>query len=62
MSLEEKQAMSTCIRYFSHVWQGLSPKTKQWVWFVVLWSVGLLTIAILTLPIKFLVYMMKKTV
>ncbi len=31
-----------------------NPKSKQWFWFIFLWFSGLLTLVILTYPLKFL--------
>lgn len=32
----------------------ISKKMKQWLWFIALWTGGLLTVVILTYPIKML--------
>jgi hypothetical protein len=33
------------------------PALKQWAWFIVLWSLGLLAVSILAYSIKLLIYM-----
>lgn len=36
-------------------WLVKHPKLRQWLWFVTLWCVGLLTVTALSLPIKLLI-------
>jgi len=36
------------------VWLKQHPKVQQWLWFVALWVGGLLTVTILTYPLKWL--------
>lgn len=35
------------------------PKTKQWLWFVILWLFGFLAVTALTYPIKILIRFLK---
>ena len=35
-------------------WLDSHPRTKQWLWFVALWFAGLMTVTILTYPLKLL--------
>ena len=48
MSLGERVMKSQCIKWF----QKLSPKTKQWIWFVSLWLLGFLSLTCVSLIIK----------
>lgn len=36
-------------------WLQVHPKTQEWLWFVGLWIGGLLSVTILTYPIKLLI-------
>lgn len=38
-----------------NLWLEKHPKTAQWLWFIILWAGGLLTITILTYPLKLLI-------
>ncbi len=35
-------------------WLAQHPKIKQWLWFIILWIFGLVTVVVLTYPIKLL--------
>jgi len=46
--------MNRCIKHIQ-TWFEQHPKTKQWAWFFVLWLGGLLTVMLLSYPIKLLI-------
>jgi hypothetical protein len=37
------------------IWLQDHPKSNQWLWFVGLWLAGLVTVTVLTYPIKLLI-------
>jgi hypothetical protein len=45
--------MNICIKQIT-TWLTAHPKIKQWLWFIALWIMGLLTVIIFTYPIKLL--------
>lgn len=47
--------MNTIIKAKVESWLNEHPKAKQWVWFIVLWIGGLVTVLSLTYPIKLLI-------
>ncbi len=52
--------MNTTIKERIKIWfSKQKPKTQQWIWFVLLWIGGLLTVTILTYPIRFLIKSMQ---
>lgn len=51
--------MNISIKYSVKAWLASRPKIKQWLWFVILWFSGLLTIMLLTYPIKLLINIVK---
>ncbi len=51
--------MKVCTKYFDKVWEKLSPKAKEWVWFVSLWFGGLGAVSLVTYPIKLLIKNMR---
>ena len=47
--------MNTIIKTRVESWLDGHPKAKQWLWFIVLWMGGLLTVLTVTYPIKLLI-------
>lgn len=54
MFFEEKLIMLISIKEKLSMWLIINPKSKEWFWFIFLWVSGLLSLAILTYPLKFL--------
>jgi uncharacterized membrane protein len=55
MFSEVKPIMNICIKRSVELWLKSHPKTKQWLWFIVLWFGGLITVTALSYPIKMLI-------
>lgn len=53
MYSEVKLAMKQCIKKITHELNKY-PKLMQYLWFIGLWLFGLLTVSILTYPLKIL--------
>lgn len=51
-AIKIKKIFSTCKIW--EIWLLSHPKFKQWFWFIILWLGGLLTVSLLTYPIKLL--------
>ncbi len=54
MFLGEKRVMNICIKQLLH-WLNRHEKLKQWGWFVALWLAGLLTVTMISYPIRWVV-------
>jgi hypothetical protein len=59
MFLEERLVMNVFINKKIDLWLDRYPKLKQWLWFIVLWNLGLFTTITLTYPIKMLIHFIK---
>ncbi len=65
MFLGVKQAMNICIKTilsksdFVKAFAKRHPKIMEWIWFFALWLGGLLTVTVLTYPIKMLINTLK---
>ncbi len=44
--------MNICINRHAELWLKRHPRVSQWLWFVVLWLVGLTGALLLALPVK----------
>ncbi len=51
--------MNISIKDCLKIWLTIHPKFKQWLWFIILWCSGLLTVVLLTYPIKLLINIAK---
>ncbi len=47
--------MNICINKILTVGRKLNPKLQQWLWFIGLWFMGLVSVVLITIPIKLLV-------
>jgi hypothetical protein len=47
--------MKTYIKNSISLFLEKHPKAKEWLWFIVLWFLGLATVTILTYPIKLMI-------
>lgn len=48
--------MKQCTNFMKPYFNKLSPKQKQWAWFVGLWLFGLFTVSMIGYAIKFLMF------
>jgi len=46
--------MNIFIKHFKY-WLDRHIKLKQWVWFITLWSAGLMTVITISYPIKWII-------
>ena len=46
--------MNLCTRKIEN-WLSAHPKAREWLWFVVLWCGGLLTVLAMAYPIKWII-------
>lgn len=53
MYLGVKQAMKKCISKIQS-WFNKNPRIKEYLWFIILWFFGLISVIIFTYPIKYL--------
>lgn len=47
--------MNVRIKHSVQTWLAVHPRARQWLWFIALWFMGLLTVSLLTYPIKLLI-------
>lgn len=52
--------MNTYIKETIESWLKRHPTFKQWLWFIALWFSGLLTVTVLTYPIKSIIFFLLK--
>lgn len=48
--------MKPCTDIIKPYFNKLSPKQKQWAWFIGLWFLGLFTVSVIGCAIKFLMF------
>jgi len=51
--------MNICINKLLAASKKMDPKLKQWLWFAGLWLFGLVSVVLITLPIKLLIKICK---
>lgn len=60
MCSEGKRGMNSFINFLKKSLDSFSLKTRQWLWFIALWILGLFLAYVGTVPFRFLVYYLKK--